>query len=395
VEAIELSQLVQRGESSAVQFKERIVKGTKNDAYDIAAEMVAFSNSQGGVIIIGVNDKTGAWCGLNFQEIQETNRLLANAASENVKSPIAIVTETAAVNNHNIIVVTIKEGNDKPYKDNKGVIWIKNGSDKRRVVSNEEWARLLQSSHNIIADEEAVNNTAFHDIDTGYFKKFLKKKTKKTLTGLKQTLPQALRNMSFAKDEKLTLAGLLLFGKNPQKYRPLFTVQCIAFVGNDIAGTQYRDSEPPFEGNLEELYAQTMNFIMRNLHKVQTEKSFNSIGQLEIPKEALEELTANALIHRNYYIKSSVKVFIFDNRIEIISPGKLPNSLTAEKIKSGTSIARNPILFSNARYMLPFTGVGSGVPRACAAYPQIDFINEADKETFTAVIHRKALTITP
>ncbi len=129
-------------------------------------------------------------------------------------------------------------------------------------------------------------------------------------------------------------------------------------------GKEYRDSESPFEGNLSELYEKTMNFILRNLRKVQVEDSFNSLGELEIPKEVLEELLVNALIHRDYFIKSGIKVFIFDNRIEIISPGKLPNTLTVEKIKLGTSIARNPILYSNARYVLPFRGIGSGIPRA-------------------------------
>ncbi len=83
---------------------------------------------------------------------------------------------------------------------------------------------------------------------------------------------------------------------------------------------------------------------------IQMEESFNSVGQLEIPKAVLEELTVNSLIHRDYFINSTIKIFIFDNRIEIISPGKLPNTLTVDKIKAGTSNVRNPILFTNARY---------------------------------------------
>lgn len=380
----ELTQIIQKGESSTIQFKERV-----NDAYSIATEMVALSNSKGGLIIIGVIDKTGELNGLNYQELQATNQLLVNAATENVKSPIVIETETISINDQKLIVVNIKEGRDKPYKDNKGIIHIKNGSDKRKVVSNEELARLLQSSNNILADETPLNNTTIKDIDEEYFKKFLKKKTRKTLKSLKLSLQQVLSNMSFASGENLTLAGLLLFGKTPQRFQPLFSVQCITYVGNEISGTTFKDSEPPFEGNLEELFNKTMNFITRNLHKVQVEKSFNSIGQLEIPSVVLEELVVNALIHRDYYIKSTIKVFIFDNRIEIISPGKLPNSLTVEKIKSGTSISRNPILFSNARYLLPFIGVGSGVPRACTLYPQIDFVNDQDKESLKVIIHRK------
>lgn len=383
MEALKLLDTIQKGESSTVQFKERV-----DDAYKIATEMVAFSNSRGGIIIVGVNNKTGTLNGLSFEEIEATNQLLSNAASDNVKSPIIIFTEQVSIKGQTLIIVHINEGSDKPYRDNKGVIWVKNGSDKRKVVSNDELLRMLQSSGNLAADEEPVANTNHNDIEVGFFKDFFQKKTGKAFIELSQSLPQILNNMGLAIDDRLTLAGLLLFGKKPQIFKPVFSVQCIAFVGNEVAGKEYRDSEPPFEGHLSKLYKNTMSFILRNLRKVQVKESFNSLGELEIPKEALEELVVNALIHRDYFIKSTIKVFIFDDRIEIISPGKLPNSLTVDKIKSGTSISRNPILFSNARYLLPYIGIGSGIPRALDSYPNIDLVNDIDKELFTAIIHR-------
>ncbi len=388
MEALELLETIQKGESSKVQFKERVIKGKQSDAYDIATEMVAFSNSEGGLIIIGVNDKTGSLNGLTFEEIQATNQLLVNAATDNVKSPVTIFTETVVVNSQNLIVVTIREGTDKPYRDNKGIVWVKNGPDKRKVTSNEELLRLLQSSGNILADEEVIANTTINDIDIDFFKEFVKKKTGKSLEEVNQSLPQILNNMGFAVENNLTLAGLLLLSRNPQRVRPVFTVQCIAYLGNDIAGRNFRDSELPFEGNLNMLYEKTIAFVLRNLKKVQKAESFNSLGELEIPREALEELIVNALIHRDYYIKSSIKVFIFDNRIEIISPGKLPNTLTIEKIKSGTSRVRNPILFSNARYFVPYIGIGSGIPRAYSVYPDIELNNVEEKELFVAIIKR-------
>jgi ATP-dependent DNA helicase RecG len=383
MEVLELLDIIQKGESSTVQFKERV-----DEAYKISTEMVAFSNSKGGLIVVGVNGKTGALNGLTFEEIESTNQLLSNAASDNVKSAITIFTEQISVDGQILIVAKIREGSDKPYRDNKGIVWIKNGSDKRKVVSNEELLRMLQSSGNVAADEEVVANTTYNDIDADYFKDFVQRKTGKTFSEIGQSLQQILTNMGFAKDERLTLAGLLLFGKNPQVFKPVLTVQCIAFVGNDVAGKEYRDSEVPFEGHLAGMYEKTMSFVLRNLRKVQIKDSFNSLGELEIPKEVLEELIVNALIHRDYYIKSSIKIFIFDNRIEIISPGKLPNSLTIDKIKSGTSISRNPILFSNARYLLPYIGIGSGIPRAFNSYPNIDLVNDVDREIFTAIIHR-------
>ncbi|PIS28586.1 MAG: ATP-dependent DNA helicase [Candidatus Marinimicrobia bacterium CG08_land_8_20_14_0_20_45_22] len=384
MEPIELLDIISKGENSTVQFKERLPH-----LDDLAKEMVAFSNTDGGIIIVGINDKTGHLNGLSFEEIGTTNRDLVITATQKVFPPINIKTETVTENNQNIVVVYIEEGISKPYKDRNGIVYVKNGSDKRKVISNDELRRMLQSSGNLAADEEPVTNTTNNDIDIEFFKEFVKRKTGKSFDEIGQSLPQILNNMGFARDEKLTLAGLLLFGQKPQIFKPVFSIHCVAFVGNDVAGREYRDNEPPFEGNLSELYEKTMDFIRRNLRKIQVKESFNSLGKLEIPQEVFEELIVNALIHRDYFIKSTIKVFIFDNRIEIISPGKLPNTLTIEKIKLGTSIVRNPILFSNARYLLPYIGIGSGIPRALDFYPEIDFIDDIDKELFIAVIRRK------
>ena len=194
--------------------------------------------------------------------------------------------------------------------------------------------------------------------------------------------------MGMLKNGNLSLGGLLLFGKNPQQYRATFTVQCVSIVGNDISSKNYRDKEDPFTGNIQKLYKNTLSFITRNLKKIQKNKGFNSPSALELPLETIEELLVNALIHRDYFINTSIKVFIFDNRVEIISPGKLPNTLTIENIKAGISIPRNPIIFSNARHILPFVGVGSGIPRAYENYPDLELINDTERELFIAIIKR-------
>ena len=148
------------------------------------------------------------------------------------------------------------------------------------------------------------------------------------------------------------------------------------------------NKEDPFTGNLKELYDKTLSFITRNLRKVQIKEGFNSQSELEIPIESIEELLVNALIHKDYFILSSIKVFIFDNRIEIVSPGRLPNTLTIENIKIRTSISKNPILFTNARYILPFVDVGSGIPRAIENSPDLELINDIDREVFVSIIKR-------
>jgi len=383
MDALELLDLIQKGESSVVQFKVRI-----NDAYKTGTEMVAFSNTKGGLIIIGVDDKTGDIDGLSFKEIANTNQLLANAASDNVRPQIFIETETVEVENKNVIVANIAEGLSKPHTDNKGIIWLKNGSDKRKVVAREEMARLLQSSGNLFADETIVNGTTINDINEKLLGRFIEKKHEKSIDELGLPLSELLSNMGMLKSGNLTLGGLLLFGRNPQLFRPTFTVHCIAIKGNDISTNNYRNKKEPFEGSIDEVYEKTLSFIIQNLKETQIDNDFNSGGQLEIPKETIIELLVNALVHRDYFINSSVKVFVFDDRIEIISPGKLPNTLTIENIKSGISVIRNPILYSNVPYLLPFEGVGSGIRRAYNKYPDLELINDTERELFISVIKR-------
>ncbi|MFR0876085.1 MAG: ATP-binding protein [Bilophila wadsworthia] len=99
----------------------------------------------------------------------------------------------------------------------------------------------------------------------------------------------------------------------------------------------------------------------------------NSPGTPEIPEQVFEELLVNALVHRDYLVSAPIRIFIFDDRVEIISPGTLPNNLTIANIKAGNSNIRNPILISYAaKGLLPYHGIGSGILRALKAWPDID-----------------------
>jgi ATP-dependent DNA helicase RecG len=131
---------------------------------------------------------------------------------------------------------------------------------------------------------------------------------------------------------------------------------------------------------------------MRNLHRLQAGQGVNAPGIPEIPPSVFEELLVNALIHRDYLVNATIRVFIFDNRIEIISPGNLPNNLTVEKIRSGISNIRNPILVSYiAKGLLPYRGLGSGIKRALDNWPDIDFSDDREGCVFIATVHRKEL----
>jgi predicted HTH transcriptional regulator len=190
------------------------------------------------------------------------------------------------------------------------------------------------------------------------------------------------------KDKVLSLTGLLLFCNRRDAFRPQFSIQCIAVNALNLLGNSFDDNEPAFMGKIEDVYHQTLNFINRNIKKKPSGASFNSALRWEIPKEVFEELIVNALVHRDYFINTTIKVFIFSDRIEIISPGKLPNSQTEKSIQSGISIPRNPVLQSFAQYALPYKGLGTGIMRALSLYPDIAFENDVIREQFRVILRR-------
>lgn len=196
--------------------------------------------------------------------------------------------------------------------------------------------------------------------------------------------------MNLATEEgKLNLGGLLLFGERPERIKPQFVLKAIRYPGNEIHETDYLDTED-FAGPLPKIFEQALGFVMRNLHKVQAGRGVNAPGTPEIPQSVFEELLVNALVHRDYLVSAPVRLFVFDNRIEIVSPGHLPNHLTLEKIRTGNSNIRNPILVSYAaKGLLPYHGLGSGIKRALARWPHIDFADDRDGCLFTVTIHRK------
>jgi len=131
-----------------------------------------------------------------------------------------------------------------------------------------------------------------------------------------------------------------------------------------------------------------MSFVLGNIKHIQKERGVNAPGEPEIPKIVLEELLVNALIHRDYFVSAPIRIFIYQDRVEIISPGHLPNNLTVENIKRGNSNICNPILTSYATKVLPYRGIGSGVIRALRAYPDIEFENDQDGNQFKVMIKR-------
>lgn len=381
METIELLEAVARGEDSHHQFKADVT-----NVLSLASEMVAFSNSGGGQIFIGVTD-SGTVQGHDAVNVHRLNQLISNAATSSVRPPINPVTENVPVPSGVVIVVTIADGLSKPYMDNSGAIWVKSGSDKRRVTAREEMQRMFQVAQLVHGDDVPVAGTSIADIDLDYFRRFYRLRYEQDLEEQEQSLLQLLTNMRLSTGGMLTASGVLLFAKEPQVFLPVFLVKAVCYPGTDIHATSYLDSADIL-GNIQSQFEGSLSFILRNLRREQAGQGVNSLGEIEIPRIVLEELLANALIHRDYFVSAPIRVFVFDDRIEIISPGHLPNNLTIANIRSGNSNIRNPILTSFATRLLPYRGLGTGILRALKEHPAIDFIDDRDGNLFRAVIRR-------
>jgi predicted HTH transcriptional regulator len=250
--------------------------------------------------------------------------------------------------------------------------------------------RLFQQSGNLLADEMEVRETDINDIDERLFADYFKKEFDVTYQEKGLTYEEALKVKRVLRNNSVTLAGLLFFGKEPQNIKPAFTIKTVSFFGNDISSNQYRSKPEDLKGTIPELFKQGMNFLNSSLRHTQQGQNFNSVGILEISKIALVETLQNSLIHRDYFKNSPVRVLVFDNRVEIISPGKLPNNLTVEEIKYGNPVIRNNQLAMFGAHSMPYSGLGSGLRRALKEQPDIELINDMEGEQFIVKIPRPA-----
>ena len=378
----QLEGILKKGEDSFCQFKTNF---TSID--NLAVEIAAFANSQGGKIIVGVDD-LGTVIGLSMQDVQRLNQWISNASAQKIEPPLFVKTEIILIGEERILIIDTPRGVNKPYGVNKNQFWVKNGADKRRA-SREELFRLMQSSSRLFADEMSTN-VHQDDIDMLYFSDFYNHTFGEDLNDVNISIHSLLHNLKLVQDDRLTLAGLLLFGKNVAFHKPQFGIKATNYLTED----SFLDKED-IVGKLFEQHRKGIDFILRNLYRSQVDSDFNLPGQLEIPLFAIKEVVANALAHRDYFINSSVFINIWPDRVEILSPGVLPNTVSIENIKLGIHMERNPILLSfmakNPNF--GYTGRGSGIPRVlrlCKAQGvKVEFVNDTARNCFQVVFYRK------
>src|SRR3989344_3875428 len=363
----QLKLLLKEKENLTLEFKEKYSSRIDED-------IVAFANTKGGIILLGVDDNG------NVKGEELTNDLKAkiNTLTRNCKPSISVNIRQI----EKIVVLEIPEGDIKPYSCSTGYFRRLDGNTQK--MDTEELKILFQKSDKIPFEEKFNEEATFEDISLKKLDTFLKESD---VNINKFNLKEILYNLNAAKNDKINNAGILFFAKEPRK----FIIQCqmtlIAFKGIDNVNIYDRRD---VEDDLLTQFNEAIIFLEKHLNVRSEIKSINRENIYEIPFNALREAVANAIIHRDYNIRgTSIILGVYDNRVEITNPGGLAKGLSREDLGK-LSIRRNELIADYFSRMNKVERVGSGIKRMKDAMknenlpiPRIDINNSNSFFTIT------------
>ncbi len=332
----ELIKLIREGESETMEFKESL-----SDWREIIKTISAFSNTKGGVVLIGITDK-GRIKGLQIGK--KTLEDLANRIKENTDPKNYPKIRTEEINKKRIVVIEVEESKSKPVFAFDRV--YKRVGKTNQKVSSEEIRNLAKESENIYWDGQICREASLDDIDEEKVERFLRKaKYERNFNINPETsVKEALERLELIKEGKLTNAAILLFGKKPQKFFLQAETRCARFKGTKPV-KPFLDMKV-FGGDIIDQVDKSLSFVLGHIPmKVYLAGKPEREERYEYPPDAIREAIINAVCHRDYEISSNVQIRIFDDRIEIWGCGFLPKPLTLESLKrKHLSILRNPLI---------------------------------------------------
>ncbi|MEW6007539.1 MAG: RNA-binding domain-containing protein [bacterium] len=339
------------GEDSKWEFISKI-----SHPDELAPEIVAMANSEGGTILLGVSDKGEPLATLDKDAMNKTIALVDNISRENIEPSLLLTWEKIEINSHIILAIRVPKGPDRPYRTNKGVYYIRAGASKRQI-SRQELARLFQSSGSFFPDESPVLNTGISDIDVDYLCKAWPE-----LCTIDEPSSARLKDCGIISnyEEALTFGGLICFGKEPQKRLPYAKITAIRFPEGDLEGGHRYLERIEIEGRIENQAREATQFVKRHLGIM--EEILRPASEPNPLLLAIQEGLVNALVHREYNLPSQIRLFVFDDRIEVLSPGRLLNTVNLSELALGCHAVRNRIIFAHALRLKLVHNVGLGIP---------------------------------
>ena len=395
----EFLDLFLNGEGSGVEFKRDDVSNA-----DVARELVAFLNLNGGVLLLGVEDD-GSISGTTRDNLEEW---VAELCRAKIDPPIVPFMEwqTDVESGKRVLCVQVPIGPDKPYTrvhNQRNTYFIRVGSTCREA-SREELERMFQASGHLRYGLKPIPGASIDDLDPrrlrDYFSHFLGMDSAES-EDLEQR-ERLLCNLELATESAgrtaATIDGMLIFGLNPARFLPQSGIRAICYLGPepDYATRADEDIKGPLVplGSLNDpilepgIVDRAWDFIRRNTNPSSYLEGPQRIDLWEYPEEVVREAVVNALVHRDYSITGTdVTLLIFSDRLEIQSPGRLPNTVTVDGMRSGMRYARNQTLvnvmrdygYVDARGMGVRNKIIPGMLRHNGTTP--DFIEEENRFT--------------
>jgi ATP-dependent DNA helicase RecG len=335
-----IREIINNGENSYIEFKEEDIK-----AKDLAEEIVAFANSEGGMILIGVDD---------------------HGCIKGISDALIIPTfQRFEIEGKSIAAITIHKGLSKPYYTTDHKYYIRVGTTKR-IASREELLRLFEANGALHFDISPVEYTSIKDLSIDVIRNyFIKYNAFDLYEENKETTERILINADIMKEVNgkafCTVGGLLIFGREPETRLPQNGISFAHFNGIEI--TNELIDKKVLVGRIQDIAEQTMVVLKNNMKSPSVINGIKREEQEEYPILVLREAIVNTLVHRNYSISGSkIRIFMFDDRIEFRSPGRLPNTVTVDKMKIGISYARNPFLVKYMENLRYIDQLGRGIP---------------------------------
>ena len=368
----ELLEIIYNGENSGVEFKRDDIQN-----HNLAKELVAFANYAGGIVLLGVEDD-GSVSGITRDKPEEW---VMTACRDKVRPgliPFYEVIKDVAPGK-DVAVVRVPRGLDVHtlWHNTKHTYVIRVGTQSREPTP-EELGRLFQQRGSIRAELRPVSGATFSDLDIRRLKNYFAFVRQQDVPpdddeGAWATL---LFNTEIMVEDGITVSGILLFGRAPNRFLPQAGIDATAFAGvtKDYGARERAGLRGPMTPLLNEageivesgLVEQALAFVQRNI-AVTGRLEKGGARREEIwtyPQEAVREAIVNALVHRDYLLSSTdIELSIYDDRMEIISPGRLPNGITPARMLTGCRAARNQLIKDVMRDYRYLEHSGMGVPR--------------------------------
>jgi len=372
----ELLELIRNGENSGVEFKRDTLQN-----FDLAKELVAFSNSNGGCVLLGIDDD-GSIAGLTRGNIEEWVMTTCRTKIRPEIIPFfEIIKDADAGKDVAVVSVDVGWTVHCRWHDNHSTYYIRVGSQSREA-SKEELERLFQQRGAFRLEVRPVTGSSIDDLDIRRLKDYFQRVRKQDIphdedmTGWKQLLINTEIMTNAGEQSVCTVAGLLLFGKNPNRFIPQAGIDAVAYPGyaKEYASKERATIRGPLVGLFTDkdnqliepgVIEQAVYFVKRNTGVTAVLSHGTSrVEQADYPEEVIREALINAAVHRDYLLSATdIELSIYEDRLEIISPGKLPNGITPDRMRAGCRAARNQLLKDVMRDYGYLEHMGMGIPR--------------------------------